>query len=190
MQRARAISTSIATSPSSSQLDSHPSHVTQLMLEIPEEHFGRVVRILVQNKLPDRFHNAVLLSGPDTLVHQRLPCIDSSPPITLPRPLAREGPHSYLEQFTHDEEQDEVDLTLTVHQERAGVHQEQGYVSALTKEEVMDRGELDVSEGYAVLELHLQKLSKPKSSLVKKRDLEAAFPLSPPNPRLQAEPQK
>ena len=52
------------------------------------------------------------------------------------------------------------------------------------------RNELDVNEGYAVLELHLQKLSKPKSSLEKKRDLDAAFPLSPPHPRPQAEPQK
>lgn len=185
MQRARAISTSIATSISSSQLDSHPSHVTQLMLQIPEEHFGRLVRILVQNKLPEQFHGAVLLSGPGTLVHQRSGCFDSSPQITLPRPLAREGAHSYLEPFTRDEWHLDGQLVLT-----QAVHQERGYQSALTKDEVMDRNELDVNEGYAVLELHLQKLSKPKSSLEKKRDLDAAFPLSPPHPRPQAEPQK
>lgn len=169
-----------------SQLDS--LLVTQLMLQIPENHFGRAVSIMVQNKLPGHFRDAVLLSGPNTLVHQRLDCVDSSPLILLSRPLAREGAHSYLELSTCDEFLNDVnvDTTLQIHQQRAdGLHHERGYVSALTKDEVIERDELTMDEGYAVLELHLQKLTKPKEAHEKKRKMQDAFPLSPEGPRLQ-----
>jgi hypothetical protein len=145
----------------------------QLLLKIPDDSFGLSVQVMVQNKLPEAFHGAVNLSGPNRLVHQSgVFTYDTSPPISLPRPLAREGAHSYL-----DEEDEDDDF-----------ESEKGYASMFSKEQLLARGDLTLAEGYAVLKLHLQKLKDPEPLQKKQRadKFLSAFALSPAKPRTPA----
>jgi len=152
----------------------HPlTSSSQLLLKIPDDSFGLSVQVMVQNKLPEAFHGAVNLSGPNRLVHQSgVFTYDTSPPISLPRPLAREGAHSYL-----DEEDEDDDF-----------ESEKGYASMFSKEQLLARGDLTLAEGYAVLKLHLQKLKDPEPLQKKQRadKFLSAFALSPAKPRTPA----
>lgn len=107
------------------------------------------------------------LGGPNLLVHQSGASNTSvSPTIVLPRPLAREGKHAYLE----------CDVELSQHKE---AHYETSY----SAEELEDRKEMHMHEGYLVLELHMQKLKTPKDPEEKKRKRNETFASSPPAPR-------
>lgn len=148
----------------------------QLLLKIPDDSFGLSVQVMVQNKLPEAFQGAVPLSGPNRLVHQSgVFTHDTSPPISLPRPLAREGAHSYLDEEDGEEDDDDFES-------------EKGYASMFSKEQLLERGDLTLAEGYAVLKLHLQKLKEPEPLQKKQRadKFLSAFALSPPKPRTPA----
>ena len=142
----------------------------QLVLQIPEDSFGREVVIVVQNKLSTRWREAIHLGGPKSVVHQS-GSRDVSPRIQLPRPLAREGEHSYLEPESEYDSDDANYIEARV--------EERSYETELTKEELVTRGEFQLEQGYLVLDLHLQKLKKPKESKEKKRKSDEAFAISP-----------
>jgi len=138
------------------------------MLKIPPESFGLAVKLCVQNKLPsEKWRSAVVLGGPNTLVHHSGE-FDESPLIPLPRPLAREGLKSYLE-VIDPSEYESLDVP------------EATYEDHFTNEELVERGDVDEPcSGYLEITIHLQPVRKPDSSKPpKKRKQEEFFAPSP-----------
>lgn len=138
------------------------------MLKIPEESFGLAVQLCVQNKLPsEEWKQAVVLAGPSTLVHHSEE-IEVSPLIPLPRPLAREGSRSYLEEICEDD-YDDHDVP------------EATYEEYFTMADLMARGDVhEPCKGYLEITLHLQPVRKPDPSKPpKKRKQDEFFAPSP-----------
>jgi len=144
----------------------------QLLMTI--DSFGNSVVLDVQRKLPVMLRDAKVLYrlGPNLAIHHSGPnSFESSGVITLPRPLARDGTHSYL-------------TPRAVLGDMGPIALPRHFEEELRLDDLRDRNDLvedDVAQGCLYVRLHLEKQRKADTELTQKRA--RAFASSPPRRR-------
>lgn len=144
----------------------------QLLMTI--DSFGNSVVLDVQRKLPVMLRDAKVLYrlGPNLAIHHSGPnSFESSGVITLPRPLARDGTHSYL-------------TPRAVLGDMGPIALPRHFEEELRLDDLRDRNDLvedDVAQGCLYVRLHLEKQRKADTELAQKRA--RAFASSPPRRR-------
>lgn len=111
--------------------------LSQLLVDV--DAFGQTVKLTVQRKLKSEWQRATPIAGPGHLQHQvGEHQIEESPPIPMPRPLARSGTHSYLVAGTGD-----------------GGPSSMAYEETLTQSDLQQRGDLVACPEHSGVELRL-----------------------------------
>lgn len=141
----------------------------QIVLVIPVLEHGRTVEVQVQQKLSPEWRQMEHIAGPGTVRHQSGPGdVETSGPIVLPRPLAREGRDSYLCRPMRSWGSDDGNAEVAE------------YEAELDKEELLGRCDLESDgEGKATLTLHLSASRHGADEAHAKRKRIHAFAMSP-----------